>query len=266
MPLPALSYSRLFLHVDTYNHNRPFAQLHSSFSSLLFSPTLDLLISAAFTEVQVATISHSTLSLHRQLVRGIREGLFQIPAVFKVIRIYPLFSSVFPMLGCLSPLSYLFVDQRVDTNRGCIQRAPSLFLSFTLPPSIPLHFPPFHVHIPQSSQLLSLYSFTHYSFCCIVAPTTVVYTAKCALLAKRGKALPQRKAAVSGAASFYVLRLIVNTQPTPSVYTFIYSSASYARRLPFRSAFVRTSWPSIAVAAAKVGCSCRLVHGKELPI
>lgn len=49
-------------------------------------------------------------------------------------------------------------------------------------------------------------------------------------------------------------------------YTFICSSASYARRLSFRSAFVRTSWPSIAVVVAKAGCGCRLVHGKELTI
>lgn len=34
-------------------------------------------------------------------------------------------------------------------NRGCIQTVSSFFLSFT--PSILLHFPPFHVHTPQSS-------------------------------------------------------------------------------------------------------------------
>lgn len=73
-----------------------------------------------------------------------------------------------------------------------------------------------------------------------------------------------RKTAVSGAASFYVLRPIVNTRL--AIGTFICSSASYARRLLFGSAFVRTSWSSIAVAVAKAGCGCRFAREKELPI
>lgn len=73
MLLLASSYSLLFLHVDTYNHNRPSVQLYLPFSSLLFSLTLDLLISAAFSEVQVATISRSKLSLHTDSTRYLRE-------------------------------------------------------------------------------------------------------------------------------------------------------------------------------------------------
>lgn len=217
MSFSASSYSRLFLHINMHNHNRPTL---SFFSLLFFSDTRPPYFGRVFRSSSCNYFALKALSPRRQLDRGIRR-LFQIPAVFKYSYQSPLFPSVLPMLGCLSPLSYQTIDQRVDTNRGCIQRAHSLFFfSFTLPPSISPSFSFFSRAHPLvvNSCFLSIPLLTTRSG---VQSATVVYTAKCALLAKRGKALPQRKAAVSGAASFYVLRLIVNTQPTPPVYLYL---------------------------------------------
>lgn len=124
-----------------------------------------------------------------------------------------------------------------DANRGCIQRAlipsfplsSSLFHSTTINHPVLFSFP--HEHPPIVATAFSMPLLVARSAVHIPAPATVVCTAKCALLAKRGKALPQKGRRFWGCA---VLRVasdaIVNTRPAAG--TFICSSASYARRLP----------------------------------
>lgn len=253
MSLLASSYSLLFLHVDTYNHNRPSVQLYLLFSSLLFSLTLDLLISVAFSEVQVATISRSKLSLHTDRTRYLREN-FSKSLQFKYS--YLSFFLTFPMFGCFSPLSY----QLVNHESRLYSSSFLFFFSFT--PSI-LHFAPFRVH-PSVIKTVAfslflyllldpVYSYDRLQLC---TPRSVRYW-------QSGERHFHRERPVFLEPHRFTC-CVWSWIPNPHYrYTFICSSASYARRLPFQSAFVRTSWPSIAVTVAKAGCACCLSTEKN---
>lgn len=93
--------------------------------------------------------------------------------------------SNFPdVLGRLNPSSYQSVDQRADTNRGCISKS-SLSLFFSL---LPFHQqPPFAFLLSMSlRRSCFLYPFTRYPICCTLASATVVCREVC-VIGKAGK-------------------------------------------------------------------------------
>lgn len=136
------------------------------FFSFCFPRSLDLLISAAFSQVRVATISRSKLFLSVPLFASIvarySGRAFSNPSTFKYS--YQFWPSPFVTRTSLGPSSYPSADQRANTNRGCIQRASSLSLSRTLSASSDIvnHHPSVVSLLPTcalpsvSSQLLSL--------------------------------------------------------------------------------------------------------------
>jgi hypothetical protein len=178
-----------------------------------------------------------------------------------------------------NPSPYLNIRRNFDGREGVpvpsrlrllsLDRRESRLYSKSLPiphrASNALRFSPTHVNIPRSLQPLSpcLYSLhdPHTR-----TPATLLECAHretCALLAKRGKALPRRKAAVSEAVPFYVLRPIVNT-PTRRRYLYLLLRVVCSYTSP--STFVRMAWSSIAVAATRAACGCCFVRAKESSI
>jgi len=99
-----------------------------------------------------------------------------------------------------------------DASRACIQRASPFPPS--LPPSNDLRFSPTHVNIPRSLQPLSpcLYSLHDpHARAGHTRGSSNVCIAKCVRYWQSGERHFHRKAAVSEAVPFYVLRPIVNT-------------------------------------------------------
>lgn len=160
------------------------SQLSASLTSSIFFLSfvflaLDLLISTAFSKIRVATISRSRLSPRRQLVRDIRGELFRIPQHLN-IRTNP-----------SSPDAWTSQPLELPVGRAMSRYESRLYfkeLPFPLSPFY--HQPPFAFLLSMSLDRSGcfLYPFTRYPIC-VVASTTVVCTAKCASLAKRGKVL-----------------------------------------------------------------------------
>lgn len=250
MSLPASSYSLLFLHVDIYNHNRPSVRLYLFLlfcflwhSTSLFQPRFQKF------KLQLFRAQNSLFIL---IVRDICVRTFPNPCSLN-IRISP-----FPKpLRCMSQSFKLSV---CGSWIAVVFKQFPLFLSLSRHQSSFIFFL-FTCTSLSHQQLLFLYSFTHYPIWCI-ADYSCVHREVC-VIGKAGKGTSIEKGRCFW--SCIVLR-VASDREYPTHTTFICFSASYACRLPFRSAFVWTSRPSIAVVVAKAGCGCCLVHGKELPI
>jgi len=212
-------------HTHTYNHNRT-ALLQSGVSlfPFVFPGPLDLLISAILLKIPVATISRSRLPRRRW---SAMVQLLRIPRHLNMRRNFDRREA-----GASPSLSNGY-PRTTDASRACIQRASPFPPS--LPPSNDLRFSPTHVNIPRSLQPLSpcLYSlYDPHARAGHTRGSSNVCIAKCVRYWQSGERHFHRKAAVSEAVPFYVLRPIVNTPTRRRRGTFICFSASYARTLP----------------------------------
>lgn len=145
------------------------------------------------------------------------------------------------------------VDQRADTNRGCISKS-CFFLFFPLPS-------PFAFLLSTSLGRCScfLYPFTRYPICCIVGYSCVQREVCVIGKAGKGTFIERPPFLVLHRFTCYVRSWIPGSPSVPL-------SAPLHRRLLFGSAFVRTSWSSIAVAVAKASCGCHFVSWKRINI
>lgn len=184
--------------------------------------------------------------------RNVQQESFQIPRHLN-IRTNSSPSSSAELGASSRPLELASVDQRTDTNRGCIQRALARPLSlFLLPsrlrqrgrtqlqspchsfPSVPLLAARSTVpHQPVPPFTLSLALFAQGEVCVIGEAGERQFHRKAG---GGGGGAATGAAAVSGAASFYVLRPIVNTV-RPGVAAFIRFSVAGA--LSFRISLSR---------------------------
>lgn len=126
------------------------------------------------------------------------------------------------------PLELPSVDQRTDTNRGCIQRALARAPSVA-PPSI--SSPAWMYTAPVTpAQGFSLSLCWRTVVAATVAEDGVRYW-------RSEERHFHRKTAVSGAASFYVLRSIVNTRPAVGAFICSSGSCAHSASLSSRSLF-----------------------------